>query len=185
MNNVVSNIINMKHPVKLLATEGMFRGLAKQNMLFHQCIGELVDNSISATLPNEKFRINIIFHKPDNADTIQVFISDSGRGMTLNTFQKAIQIGESATTDSRLNEHGFGLKNALATLSSATNRWKMWTTDYESGNILSVESPLRSDMIIDDEDELRNLDFLPSDVSTLIHVDVKFRFLQTVQGRGA
>jgi sensor histidine kinase regulating citrate/malate metabolism len=152
-----------KHPVQLLATEGMFKGLAKQNMLFHQCIGELVDNAISATKDGEQFRINIVFHK-EQEDFIQVFISDNGKGMPLRIFEKAIQIGESATTDNRLNEHGYGLKNALATLSSASNFWKMWTTDFESGRIMSVQSPFRSEMEIDDDDELPNLDFLPSDI---------------------
>ena len=127
MKDLVKNINMAKHQIELLATEGMFKGLAKQNMLFHQCISELIDNAISATLPHEKFRINIVFHKEESSGLVEVYIADSGRGMNLDIFQKAIQIGESATTDNRLNEHGYGLKNALATLSSATNKW-LWRT---------------------------------------------------------
>ncbi len=181
----IKEIEMAKHSIELKATEGMFRGLAKQNMLFHQCISELVDNAISATLPNKKFAINIIFHQSEGSSNVQLYIADAGRGMPLHIFQKAIQIGESATTESRLNEHGYGLKNALATLSSATNKWKIWTKDFEQNKILSVESPFKSVMQIDDDDEFPNYDFLPADFSTLIFVEVKYTYLQTVQGRGA
>lgn len=34
--------------VTLNVNEGTFRGLSKQNLLFHQCIWELVDNAIAA-----------------------------------------------------------------------------------------------------------------------------------------
>lgn len=34
--------------VELKANERVFVGLSKQNMLFHQCIFELCDNSIAA-----------------------------------------------------------------------------------------------------------------------------------------
>ena len=44
-----------KHNVQLVATQGVFAGLAKQNMLFHQCIAELVYNSIASR--KEKFKI--------------------------------------------------------------------------------------------------------------------------------
>ena len=47
------------HKVELIANEGIFRGLAKQNMLFHQCLCELIDNGIAATSPNKKFEIDI------------------------------------------------------------------------------------------------------------------------------
>ena len=36
--------------VSIRADEGLFLGLAKQNMLFHQCIFELCDNAIAAAV---------------------------------------------------------------------------------------------------------------------------------------
>lgn len=44
-----------KHDVQLVATKGVFMGLAKQNMLFHQCISELVDNAVASTQPSKNF----------------------------------------------------------------------------------------------------------------------------------
>ena len=49
-----------KHQVNLIATKGLFSGLAKQNMLFHQCIAELIDNSIASKRDDTKFSVEII-----------------------------------------------------------------------------------------------------------------------------
>lgn len=50
-----------QHEVELIATSGVFRGLAKQNMLFHQCISELIDNSIASKKEDHNFDIEVIF----------------------------------------------------------------------------------------------------------------------------
>ncbi len=175
-----------QHIVSLIANAGIFQGLAKQNMLFHQCISELVDNSIAAKDKNRKFKIQIIFENINN-DFSYVYIVDDCAGMTLNVFEKALQLGESATTDCRLNEHGFGLKNSLATLSSSNGDWKIWTRDKNLNKVLSVTGPFNSQMFIEDNDQFPNSDILPTpdDISTLIKVKVKKSFIQTLQGRGA
>ncbi|CAI3582403.1 MULTISPECIES: hypothetical protein [Clostridium] len=62
----------------------MFKGLAKQNLLFHQCIGELVDNAIAATVNDNKFDITIIFNDSGEEGFIDVYIVDKGNGMNLS-----------------------------------------------------------------------------------------------------
>ena len=52
-----------EHRVKLVANEGIFRGLAKQNMMFHQCVGELIDNSIAARKTDDKFKIDVFLNR--------------------------------------------------------------------------------------------------------------------------
>jgi len=175
------------HKVPLIANEGIFRGLASQNMLFHQCLGELVDNAIAASLAaGQKFRVDIIFSPiPGNNERVDLYVADNGRGMTLEHLGKALQLGESATKDSRLNEHGFGLKNALATLSGGNGPWKIWTKPKNEGTVLTVEGPFSPEMEIRDEQAFPADAFLPADFSTLIRVPVKVSFIQTTQGRGA
>lgn len=172
------------HRVDLVANEGIFKGLAKQNMLFHQCIGELIDNAIAARKETEKFRVEVILHRSDE-QIIDVYIADNCRGMELEVFGKALQLGESATTDDRLNEHGFGMKNALATLSGGNEYWKVWTAPEGATAVSTTEGPFGPAMYIDDDGSFSAEDFLPADMSTLIHVPVKLSFVQTVQGRGA
>jgi hypothetical protein len=174
------------HKVMLVANEGVFRGLAKQNMLFHQCLCELIDNAIAAKLDNLKFRIDVIFLKNElDSMLVDVYIVDKGKGMSLDHLKRALQLGESATTDNRLNEHGFGLKNALATLSGGNGFWKVWTKPTDDDHIFSVEGPFRPEMFVRSDEGFPAHDFLPTDISTLIKVPVKLSFVQSVQGRGA
>lgn len=174
------------HKVALQPTEGTFKGLAKQNMLVHQCIGELVDNAIAAKPKTQKFRVDIVLiNNDEDSARVDLYIADNCQGMTLEHLKLALQLGESATTDNRLNEHGFGLKNALATLSGGNGYWKVWSKAKGTATVSSVEGPFKTEMYISDEDELPVLDFLPSDISTLVKVPVKLTFLQSLQGRGA
>lgn len=175
-----------EYKVKLVANEGIFKGLAKQNMMFHQCIGELIDNAIAAKRDDQKFKVDIIFIK-NNGDenNVDVYVADNSKGMTLDIFQNALQLGESATTTSRLNEHGFGMKNALATLSGENGYWKIWTKPIDGKTIYTAEGPFRPEMSIKEETQFPAEDFLPSDISTLLKVSVKLSFIQSVQGRGA
>jgi len=175
-----------EYQVKLIADEGIFKGLAKQNMQFHQCIAELVDNGVAATQEDKKFRIDIIFNKIEgNDDEVELYVCDNADGMDIETFKEALQLGKSATTTCRLNEHGFGMKNSLATLSGCNGIWEIWSKKGNEGNIFYAQGPFNSDMIIKDADTFPNYDFLPADISTLVKVTVKLSFIQTVQGRGA
>ena len=174
------------HQLSLIATEGLFQGLSKQNMLFHECVGELVDNAIAATIQEHKSRVDIILSRPnDGGEVVDVWFADNCQGMSLLTLKDALQVGKSATTQSRLNEHGFGLKNALATLSGGNGLWTLWTTTDEDDVIYRVQGPFGPHMVIDEVDAYPEEDFLPSDLSTLIWVPTRLSFLQTVQGRGA
>ncbi|MFC1917209.1 ATP-binding protein [Chloroflexota bacterium] len=175
-----------EHKVKLTAGEGIFIGLSKQNMLFHQCVAELIDNAIAAQVPGRKFRIDVIIsNNPSDDSKIDLYIADNSRGMNIETLKKALQLGESATTEDRLNEHGFGLKNALATLSGGNGFWQLWSHTNPTENIAMVSGPFRPEMLIDDDTDYPEEEFLPEDMSTLIKVSVKLNFFQTVQGRGA
>jgi hypothetical protein len=161
----------------------MFDGLARQNMLFHQCIGELVDNAIAAARP-PKFAIEVVLESDSQyPDKVVVTIADQGKGMNLETLSKALQVGESATTENRLNEHGFGMKNALATMSGGSGAWDLWSC-AEEGDVLHVCGPFRKNMEIEDVDSFPP-DVPGVDVSTVVRTRVKLAFLQTVQGRGA
>lgn len=92
----------VEHKVSLVANEGIFEGLAKQNIQFHQCIGELVDNSIAAKRDSQKFRVDIIFIKI-GSDFADVYVADNCKGMTLDVMKKSLQLGVPATTTNRLN----------------------------------------------------------------------------------
>lgn len=173
--------------VELKANERVFVGLSKQNMLFHQCIFELCDNSIAAAKDNVKIIVNVAFEAINGDDDyFYLYLCDNGVGMDVDMLEESLQLGHMPTSNSRLNEHGFGLKNSLATLSGGNGWWKLWT-QREGKNIIFVEGPFGANMeIIDDEQTLfPDKPFIPSDVSTVIMTKVKKTYAQTVQGRGA
>ena len=173
-----------KHKIELRANKGMFRGLSNQNLLFHQALCELVDNAIAATPSSSKFRVDIVFERRDR-HIIDVYVIDNCAGMDLHTLSRALELGESATVSNRLNEHGFGLKNSLATLSRSLGEWKLWTRSKGSAEIISVSGPFGPEMEIEDSDTFPDKTYLPTDSSTVIWVPVSLDFMQTVQGRGA
>lgn len=176
----------LSHTVELVATEGVFRGLAKQNLLFHQCISELCDNAIAATQKQKKFRVDVILKiSPENGEYVDIYIADNCCGMNLEKLKIALQLGEVPSSDCRLNEHGFGLKNALATLSGGNGPWTLWSKSNDSNTIFSISGPFNTTMSIVEVKTFPQDSFLPSDLSTLIKVRVKLSFIQTVQGRGA
>jgi len=170
--------------VTLKVNEGTFRGLSKQNLLFHQCIWELTDNAIAAKKTGELFRVDICMESREDGK-VDLYIADKGKGMNLEVFGRAIQLGESATTEHRLNEHGFGLKNALATLSGGNGNFQIWTYSSEEDTVHTVVGPFRQEMVILSGGTLPDLDFLPDGYNTIIKVTVHKSFIQTVQGRGA
>jgi hypothetical protein len=174
--------------VNLTVNNGVFQGLAKQNLLFHQCLIELVDNSIAASIEGTEFLIDVqMIQSEDDSEIINLYIGDNGKGMSSEVLKNALQLGQSATTTSRLNEHGFGLKNALATLTSGTRDFDIWTKHKDSSEVHHVSGPFQHTMTItsDKDIDLPSIPHLTNKYSTIIKVSVNRSFIQTVQGRGA
>lgn len=108
-----------------LDPDGYFEGLSKQSMKFHNALAELIDNSISANIdvddyfdqsnPDQSFRVQISIDRYQ--DHVKVIIADSGCGVTSTAFETTVlQQGDRDQANGILNEHGMGLKNALAVL---------------------------------------------------------------------
>lgn len=163
-------------------TQGMYKGLAKQNLLFHQCICELVDNGIAASKSGELFKVKIHMQPAENM--IGIWVSDQGKGMSSELLEKALTLGESATTEHRLNEHGYGLKNALATLSGGEREWSLWTKDTSNLKVTNVRGPFSPTMEFDLDSSMPSETFISPDANTVIYVPVPLDFVRTVQGKG-
>ncbi len=170
-----------KIEIDLVANTNVFRGLARQNMLLHQCLNELLDNSI-ASKKGDLFKIEILIE--EKGDNVEIYICDDGKGMTLSRLSEALQLGAVPDPDSdRLHEHGFGLKNSLATLTNGNGYWKIWT-QAPGEETCSVEGPFGPKMSIEDEDQMPELPFLPKQTSTIVYAQTSKKYLATVQGRG-
>lgn len=111
-----------------------------------QIINEFVDNSIS----------NFDGHSSDNDKTIcisltelpqkrvRVQIEDTGTG--IKDLDVAFTLGCRKAPDSPLNEHGFGLKHALATANPNNDDWSICTRtkeDVANNRYVRISSPYR------------------------------------------
>ena len=114
------------HQIAVGITPRMFSGLAKQNLNCAQSIRELVDNAIAARLADMKAIVWISMAPTRDKNYIWLVIADWGVGMDLAGLENALQLGSIPTGEDRLNEHGFGIDNALASLASAGS-WTLYT----------------------------------------------------------
>ena len=165
-------------------SKGTFIGLSKQNLLFHQALGELIDNSVAAFIDKDKpCVVNILIRQYSDKRNYDLYLFDNSSGMDIEELKGALDLGRPPISNSRLNEHGFGMKNAIATLTSGVNAWQIWTKT-KNGPLLSVKGPFDTEMYISDDEPLPS-EFVEEGVSTLTYVEVSPECIQSVQGRGS
>ena len=109
-----------------------------------QSINELVDNSVSNILYSnpERKQINITLEELNEIDgAINIIIEDSGIG--INDAGEALTLGKSEV-HSVFNEHGFGLKQALAAANPGNDDWGIYKRnekDRKEGKVVCVKAP--------------------------------------------
>jgi len=171
-----------------------WEGLGRQEMDFHQVVGELIDNSISASGKDSDgdllpFKIEVTLEKIGNK--IGVKVADEGIGMTVEEITKHIfSLGGKGRSQGPLNEHGFGLKNALCVLTIGNKLlWIIETRDEEAvrnGWMYLVRGPFSSKMKL----ELGNLKswnkdlkHVTADRGTRVFAETTFEFFNTLYHR--
>ena len=132
-------------------SQELWESFGKNHKNFTSLLCELIDNSISNLIANEslnKREIKITIenkesHLVDVEDMVKVSIEDTGTG--IHDFSQAMDLGKkNRKSESYLNEHGFGLKNALATANKKNNNWKIYSRtkqDFDSELVSIVEAP--------------------------------------------
>lgn len=118
----------------------------KNHFNFTTLICEFIDNSISNFLANPKLpnkSIHVRLKLSDDLNTVEVSVEDNGSG--IEDFSGAFSPGDkNRKTDSFLNEHGFGLKNALATANPKNDIWEVLSRrkkDFDKGYVNVVKAP--------------------------------------------
>ena len=115
-----------------------------------QPITEIFDNAIAAIISKEE-KIKGTIYVRVNSDGTRGSIEHSG-GTTFPTDISGIQrvLSQGGKKQTSLNEHGCGLKTALANLDPHNSSWKIWIKYVQDGNqkIMSIQSPYCSKMKI-------------------------------------
>lgn len=176
-----------------------FKGLARQELDFHAALGELVDNAFSARAINiggspENMTVEITIEQLDPA-LVRVQVADHGIGIALQDItSRVFNLGGQGSVRGELNEHGFGLKNALALLTGGNNtNFSLLTRSKNDGlaedRFLRIDGPLSTSMTVradaGREDWADGLTVLRgAETGTKVRVDVAWQYFRTLYRRG-
>lgn len=90
-----------------------------------QVLCEFIDNSISNLISTNSFNRTIIITVNLENENYKISIEDGGEGIP--NFEPIMRLGDKSVKQSSLNEHGFGLKHALATANPSNDNWRICT----------------------------------------------------------
>jgi hypothetical protein len=110
-----------------------------------QILCEFIDNSISNFTANKLISKTIIITlKELKGKKVLVSVEDSGTG--IKNMNSAFTLGSKAALESPLNEHGFGMKHALASANIDNDNWKIYTRtkeDFDNKQFKKINSPYK------------------------------------------
>lgn len=111
-----------------------------------QILCEFIDNSISNFLGNESCapNVQITIGRDTTSRLVKTVIEDSGTG--IRDLDAAFTLGSKAAQESPLNEHGFGMKHALASANPSNDSWKICTRNEEDCSVPQykvIQSPYK------------------------------------------
>lgn len=127
--------------------QDLWEGIGGHFDSFSQIVCEFVDNSIANFQGTTAAFRNIIISIKQENGSVDVMIEDTGSGIA--DFDPVLRIGDRSLRQSPLNEHGFGLKHALASADIANQNWKIYSrtiADCGRGEYKVVNAPYDYDM---------------------------------------
>lgn len=108
-----------------------------------QVLCEFIDNSISNFIGNNTITSNIIIGlKEIDSKNVKISIEDSGTG--IKNLDNAFSLGARSCPESPFNEHGFGLKHALATADPTNSNWSICSRtqdQFDNNKYIRVKAP--------------------------------------------
>jgi len=110
----------------------LWKGIGGHFDTFSQILCEFIDNSISNFIGNNLKSKTIIIDIKQLESSVLISIEDSGTG--IKNLSNAFCLGNKESIDSPLNEHGFGMKHALASANPENSNWCIYTRTKEEFN---------------------------------------------------
>jgi hypothetical protein len=121
----------------------LWAGIAGHFDSITQVICEFIDNSVSnleaIKAATKSIRVNV---EPLNENTIRIQIEDTGSGIV--DLAPVMRLGDQTIKQTPLNEHGFGLKHALASADPSNTTWAVFTRtkeDFKAGTYRELRAP--------------------------------------------
>jgi hypothetical protein len=163
--------------------QDLWEGIGGHFDSISQVVCEFVDNSISNFEARSAVNRTIYIEAEERDGWINIKIEDAGTG--IEDLQASLRIGDKSVRQTPLNEHGFGLKHALASANPDNNRWKIYTRtkeDVEVGIYRVISAPytfeLEAKEISQSEEKWPGYFNSPG---TLVEFDCTRTFFDTIQ----
>lgn len=165
--------------------EHAFDGMQRQGMTLYQALFELIDNALAATKQNTQSRIALALAPDESPEYFWLGCFDWNGGMDKEALRHGMQIGCKPSGQNWLNDHGFGMKNAI--LAMALNDTFMIYTRKDTNNYLLLTNPLSLNMplySVPDLDLPAGMNTKWENPSTAILCRVPMSFTATLQRDG-
>jgi hypothetical protein len=121
----------------------LWAGIAGHFDSVTQVLCEFIDNSVSNLEASQKgARSVLVVVKELSTVEIEISIEDTGSG--IKDLAPTMRLGDTSVRQSPLNEHGFGLKHALASANPMNDSWGICTRtlkDFERGVYHVLKAP--------------------------------------------
>ena len=112
--------------------EGLWKGIGGSIDSITPIICEFIDNSIACYDVYRTRDPNIDITIQQTAEGVRISIKDNGAG--IQDLATAFGLGYTQNTSAVLNEHGFGMKHALAAVDPENKNWKVLTKSIPDGS---------------------------------------------------
>ena len=109
-----------------------------------QIVNEFLDNSISNFAAHTSATRNILVRLQEKTPGGDVHISIEDTGTGIRDLDAAFTLGNQSAGETPLNEHGFGLKHALASANPENNAWSICTRtkeDIDNNRFKKISAP--------------------------------------------
>lgn len=181
MNNTKKDTVRKLR--NLPDSDALWRGLGDNFDNLTQIINEFIDNSFSNFSKNKDNDINKIIISIRQLDNqkYEICIQDNGSG--IRNLNAAFKIGDKSAQESPLNEHGFGMKHALAAANKANDDWEILTRTVENKNKNEYEKISAPYLLDGQKVETIESSSLPeglTDTGTVVKFKVSRELLKTI-----
>lgn len=101
--------------IVVLPSDALFEELGKNSYDYKDLLSELIDNSIAAAEADSLLKVKITLNVDNNGNKLRFIYNDNAKGICREKLGDALSPGKIQTRNS-LNEHGLGMKQAIAAL---------------------------------------------------------------------
>lgn len=123
----------------------LWKGIGGHFSSLSEILCEFIDNSISNFKANKTISKTILITCKQLKDNqYLVSVEDSGTG--IKDINSAFTLGSKKCLESPMNEHGFGMKHALASANVKNDYWKIYTRDrddFKNNRYKKIEAPYK------------------------------------------